>query len=54
MVSCMALVQVLTTMAGSDPEVLQWHLSRQPSKALSLCIEALACAGALIPHILLL
>lgn len=40
--------QVLATLAGSDQELLQWHLNRQPSKALSLCIEALAyCAGAL-------
>ncbi|CAL8468683.1 g8223 [Coccomyxa elongata] len=36
---------VLATLAGSEQELLQWHLNRQPSKALSLCIEALAyCA----------
>lgn len=44
----MFCLQVLATLAGSEQELLQWHLNRQPSKALSLCIEALAyCAGAL-------
>lgn len=43
-----AAAQVLATLAGSDSELLQWHLNRQPSKALRLCVEALAyCTGEL-------
>lgn len=33
---------MLSTLAASDRELLLWHLSRQPSRALSLCMGVLA------------
>ena len=33
--------QVLASLAGSDPDLLHWHLMRQHSRALKLCIDVL-------------
>ncbi|CAL5221592.1 g3811 [Coccomyxa viridis] len=33
--------QVLASLAGSDPDLLHWHLMRQHGRALKLCIEVL-------------
>ena len=33
--------QVLASLAGSDPDLLHWHLMRQHGRALKLCIDVL-------------
>ena len=35
------VLQVLASLAGSDPDLLHWHLMRQHGRALKLCIEVL-------------
>jgi hypothetical protein len=50
------LEQVLANLAGSDPELLHWHLMRQHGRALKLCIDVLGedpgAPSRLLPYLL--